>query len=1126
VWNPRLEDANVPGASGPTPQWTNPDDSNILPDFDELDAAWGTADNVIILNGETAPDGTMTATKITTASGPNGNYLQGYSRQSNEAAGHAVTASFWVKSLGPDQNMTFGLYAGAMGVTTPVHLTGNWQQVSLSGVVPTNAQRVIFQLIPAGPLSNFAIWLPKMEMEGDRGLSVTNYLPNSQRLTASSWQSVQATVAENSTTAPDGSNTGAAITAATGGSNAAVYDSLANPQQYGKDPVLGSIWLKLPDGATGTQQVSLSLMGTLSSGRVSFGSKPVTLTTSWQRFIVSGVVAEGATEVSLQVGGNIGGNGTLTNGQVINAWGAQMEIVSTTLTSPVPGPYVATASTPVTQGTNLTNLLTYSQKEDGPTWASYQTTFVVNAAVAPDGSHTAAIATGQPTGGYFINVNPLPALYNLQTVTASIYLRSHSGTPQNITMWITEQDASGYPAIAAKVVSVDNNWQRFALTGTAGNGLKQLYLQVGGGDFSDVHTLEVWGSQMEIGSQAGPYVATNALPVMAGKEPVNLFPTSQMQSGPEWSWYQANAASNSTAAPDGTVTAATVTPTTGSTDTYLIHTVPNPSLYDGQTLTVSVYLKVPSGTQSVNLYFSESGESGSGLIAPLKSAVLNTTWKRFDLTGTAQNGLTSLYLQIGGAGTFQAGQIIQVWGAQMVIADTPAPYTPTNNLAVYAPVGTPGASVPNGLNEAYSYDSFGNILQNNSFQPTYNAKNQMVGYSYDAAGNLLADGINNITWDAESRIATVGGATYIYDADGNRVEKQGAGVIDTVYFGGHPIARLQNGQWTDLIYGPNGLLAEVPGTQNGLPVYRVTDHLGTTVGNLLSNGSFVNPVDYKPFGQIFSGNTNDPYLFTGKERDAESGNDYVGARYYASNMGRWMSPDWSAKAMPVPYAKLDNPQSLNLYTYVENNPLSGIDPDGHAAIDCSGSNASGAGCQSIARWNANHDVLSTESKAAIANSKMTADQQKSFTKAVETGADKGHIDPNILVGMAQQESTLGADMDPQGPARGLYGIQDPQMNQMNKMFSMDITRTDVLSLGAGSMMKVSTGVGEYLGHYADLYSNWSDPRGIDIAIGFWRVGGGNARQALRSGTFWDYVAPTDRFKEKLSHYIDQVEQYQ
>ena len=68
---------------------------------------------------------------------------------------------------------------------------------------------------------------------------------------------------------------------------------------------------------------------------------------------------------------------------------------------------------------------------------------------------------------------------------------------------------------------------------------------------------------------------------------------------------------------------------------------------------------------------------------------------------------------------------------------------------------------------------------------------------------------------------------------------------------------------------------------------------------------------------------------TGKERDTESGNDYFGARYYASSMGRFLSPDWSAKAEPVPYAKLDNPQTLNLYAYVGNNPLSRTDPTGH-----------------------------------------------------------------------------------------------------------------------------------------------------------------------------------------------------
>ena len=71
------------------------------------------------------------------------------------------------------------------------------------------------------------------------------------------------------------------------------------------------------------------------------------------------------------------------------------------------------------------------------------------------------------------------------------------------------------------------------------------------------------------------------------------------------------------------------------------------------------------------------------------------------------------------------------------------------------------------------------------------------------------------------------------------------------------------------------------------------------------------------------------YKFTGKERDTESGLDYFGARYYSSVIGRFSSPDWASKPEAVPYSSLDNPQSLNLYSYVGNNPLRHADLDGH-----------------------------------------------------------------------------------------------------------------------------------------------------------------------------------------------------
>ena len=63
--------------------------------------------------------------------------------------------------------------------------------------------------------------------------------------------------------------------------------------------------------------------------------------------------------------------------------------------------------------------------------------------------------------------------------------------------------------------------------------------------------------------------------------------------------------------------------------------------------------------------------------------------------------------------------------------------------------------------------------------------------------------------------------------------------------------------------------------------------------------------------------------YTGKERDSESGKDYFGARYYASSMGRFMSPDPGNAG-----ADITNPQSWNMYSYVLNNPLTNIDPTG------------------------------------------------------------------------------------------------------------------------------------------------------------------------------------------------------
>jgi RHS repeat-associated protein len=116
---------------------------------------------------------------------------------------------------------------------------------------------------------------------------------------------------------------------------------------------------------------------------------------------------------------------------------------------------------------------------------------------------------------------------------------------------------------------------------------------------------------------------------------------------------------------------------------------------------------------------------------------------------------------------------------------------------------------------------------------------------------------------------------------------------------------------------------------DGLHFY-FNDPLGTRRAQTDYAGVLQQTCQSLPYGNAETcGPTPTEHLFTGKERDAESGNDYFGARYYGSSMGRFMSPDWSATADPVPYARMDNPQSLNLYAYVGNDPLSLVDRDGH-----------------------------------------------------------------------------------------------------------------------------------------------------------------------------------------------------
>jgi len=157
-----------------------------------------------------------------------------------------------------------------------------------------------------------------------------------------------------------------------------------------------------------------------------------------------------------------------------------------------------------------------------------------------------------------------------------------------------------------------------------------------------------------------------------------------------------------------------------------------------------------------------------------------------------------------------------------------------------------------------------------------------------------------------------------------------------------------------------------------------------------------------------------PSRYTGKERDTESGNDYFGARYYASTMGRFMSPDWSAKYEPVPYAKLDNPQTLNLYAYVGNNPLNRTDPTGHYEIAC-GSGSKNCNQKELDRINkqiGKDQVSKNKARAAAAGAYGALGEKNGVTVTVVDQPNPKNANVNGTTGA--QAGTPGFAYTPDG----------------------------------------------------------------------------------------------------------------
>ncbi|HMS85985.1 MAG TPA: RHS repeat-associated core domain-containing protein [Nitrospira sp.] len=248
--------------------------------------------------------------------------------------------------------------------------------------------------------------------------------------------------------------------------------------------------------------------------------------------------------------------------------------------------------------------------------------------------------------------------------------------------------------------------------------------------------------------------------------------------------------------------------------------------------------------------------------------------------------------------------------------------------------------------QAFAYDPVGNRTTTGNVT---NAGNQLTAdathsYQYDDNGNLtrktlLATGnYTQYTYDAENRLTKVEDfvagnptaaftSTYRYDGLGRRIEKVANGQTKRYIYDGEDILLEYDGSnvlQARYTHGP-GIDEPIAVTKGSSTYFYHQDGLGTVTDLTDSTGATAKSYSYDAYGTIVdqTGTVDQPYTYTGREFDAESGLYYYRARSYESTIGSFLEKD------PIGFRG-----GINLYQYVRSNPTNRIDPSGTTDNAC------------------------------------------------------------------------------------------------------------------------------------------------------------------------------------------------
>jgi RHS repeat-associated protein len=244
--------------------------------------------------------------------------------------------------------------------------------------------------------------------------------------------------------------------------------------------------------------------------------------------------------------------------------------------------------------------------------------------------------------------------------------------------------------------------------------------------------------------------------------------------------------------------------------------------------------------------------------------------------------------------------------------------------------------------QTFSYDAFGNIQKSgtSNYIAAYSPVTNQVsgGPGYDANGNQLqlTSSIpwTSLTWNALNQPISVSSTTATYDALGRMVEKGSGGTYTQFVFrpSGAMLAVYSGGLVKGTVPLPGGSTAIY--NAGGVNYIRHKDWLGSSrLATTWATHAVYSKEAYAPFGETYNEIGTPDRSFTGQDQNVATGSGGTGVydflfRKYDPSAGRWLSPD------PAGWAVVNqaDPQSINRYAYIENQPMNATDPTGLACV--------------------------------------------------------------------------------------------------------------------------------------------------------------------------------------------------